>query len=578
MSSGERSHGFSTHRFAEILATAVALLVVSSAVVTPVAGAVAPGSSANTSATQTKTISSCPKAPITQSGVYTLTSNLTNSTADGCIEIDASDVVIDGNGHTLTGTGEGNLSAFYASSAVAPQKGTPGIENVTIKNVRAEGWTRSVWVRRASDVTVTDSHLRDGLRGVVFYKVNDSSVTDVTATQFAEGVVFWTARNTTVARNNLSDNDGRGIHVGAYPFENSSSRRVRIVNNTLNHNFLFGAFVSQASEYTTIENNTAVGNRLNGINVTNGSDHTAVADNTVLDTTGDVGAPFGQPSGIAVSDSKHVKVVGNTVQNNSGNGINVTDTRKFPENSSSVTVTSNSVRGNALHGIRVEGSPQTGIGNNTIVANRLGGILLEDSPASLLSNNDVSAHLKRADNTSTGLELRGDYRNVNVFDNGFQDNWVGVEVANGSHGPAIRSNRIETNNYAGVLLEAGAPANRVQIHNNNLGGNVEYGVYNHEDNAVVNATGNYWGEASGPSSNSSDSDAPFEDPDTGALASGNGSAVSEGSTAGVSNVQFDPAKNASAATGSSPGFTPATVVVALLALALLALRPREESD
>lgn len=573
MSSRERSCGRgSRHRFGQILAVAAAFLVVASMAATPVAGAVE--SASNTNA-QNRTLSDCPKDPITKSGVYTLTSDLTNSTDDYCIEIDASDVVIDGNGHAVTGTDGGNYTGIHVSSLVAPKQGSPTVDNVTVENVRMEGWERSVWVKGATNVTVTDSRFRDGFRGVVFDAVNDSTVTNISAERFSEGVVFWTVRNATVTRSTLSNNYGRGVHVGAHRSTTQTGERIRVVNNTLNHNDLFGVFVTRDTDHATIRNNTVVGNKLNGINVTAGSDHAVVADNTVLNTTGDVDAPFGKPSGIAVSDSKHVEIVGNTVRNNSGNGINVTETRKFGQNISETTVTGNTIWRNDHHGIRVEGSPQSVIANNTMVANRLGGIYLEDSPTTAIGNNDASAHLNRSGNPSSGLELRGDYRNVSVFDNGFQDNWVGVKVSNGTYGVSIRSNRIETNNYAGVLLGAGAPAKRVQIHDNNLGGNVEYGVYNHESNGVVNATGNYWGESSGPSSNGSDADAPFEDPNSGAIASGNGSAVSEGPKPGVSNVRFDPYVKNATSVGSSPGFTPGIAVVALLALVLLALRPRE---
>jgi hypothetical protein len=74
------------------------------------------------------------------------------------------------------------------------------------------------------------------------------------------------------------------------------------------------------------------------------------------------------------------------------------------------------------------------------------------------------------------------------------------------------------------------------LHRNHLD-NDRYGVSNRDRSLVVNATGNYWGAADGPSSPGADL---LEDPETGALADGAGDAVSRGDDEGVSNVRFDP--------------------------------------
>lgn len=60
-----------------------------------------------------------------------------------------------------------------------------------------------------------------------------------------------------------------------------------------------------------------------------------------------------------------------------------------------------------------------------------------------------------------------------------------------------------------------------------------------ESEAYVDAPGNYWGAANGPSSHG-DPEEPYEDPETGRPADGDGDAVSESLESGVSNVRFDP--------------------------------------
>ena len=77
---------------------------------------------------------------------------------------------------------------------------------------------------------------------------------------------------------------------------------------------------------------------------------------------------------------------------------------------------------------------------------------------------------------------------------------------------------------------------RAEVHGNTLANNSEYGITVSRDE-TINATNNYWGP-NGPSSATED---PLEDPNTGTLADGDGSAVSANpENDSVSNVHFDP--------------------------------------
>lgn len=60
-----------------------------------------------------------------------------------------------------------------------------------------------------------------------------------------------------------------------------------------------------------------------------------------------------------------------------------------------------------------------------------------------------------------------------------------------------------------------------------------------EAEAYVEALENYWGASNGPSSHG-DPEEPYEDPETGQRADGDGDAISESLEPGVSNVRFDP--------------------------------------
>jgi len=89
----------------------------------------------------------------------------------------------------------------------------------------------------------------------------------------------------------------------------------------------------------------------------------------------------------------------------------------------------------------------------------------------------------------------------------------------------IDHNQIHQNDY-GIYLESVAGGSTVLINSNRLAGNGDYGLYVEDSAVIVDATYNWWGDASGPSGG-------VADPVTGRIADGTGDAVSE-------NVHFDP--------------------------------------
>jgi len=89
----------------------------------------------------------------------------------------------------------------------------------------------------------------------------------------------------------------------------------------------------------------------------------------------------------------------------------------------------------------------------------------------------------------------------------------------------IEDNQIHENDY-GIYLESVTGDSIVLINSNRLAGNGDYGLYVEDSTVIVDATSNWWGDASGPSGG-------VTDPVTGKIADGTGAAVSE-------HVHFDP--------------------------------------
>ncbi|MFC5970991.1 right-handed parallel beta-helix repeat-containing protein [Halomarina salina] len=173
------------------------------------------------------------------------------------------------------------------------------------------------------------------------------------------------------------------------------------------------------------------------------------------------------------------------------------------------------------------------VAGNVIDAGGKDGISTSEGVSGITVRNNVVT------NASAGIEFLS---SGHIVGNDVHDNGVGISIAAPSTmlGDLLVENNTITDNGVGVA--AGYVNDDMQLRGNLIDGNAEYGVTVYESgDAVLDARNNDWGDASGPSSApANDSDAPFADPVTGALANGSGDAVSEGETPGVSNVRFDP--------------------------------------
>ena len=164
------------------------------------------------------------------------------------------------------------------------------------------------------------------------------------------------------------------------------------------------------------------------------------------------------------------------------------------------------------------------------------GVLLKRSEGTMIRRNDLSdgsygVAVENDDPTAATTTVARLERNT------ITDNGRGVYLDAEAGRVAVVENTIVRNN-AGVYVwpvSSSETDPEYDLHRNHLD-NDRYGVLNRDRSLVVNATGNYWGAADGPSSRTE----ALEDPETGALADGSGDAISRGDEEGVSNVRFDP--------------------------------------
>jgi parallel beta-helix repeat protein len=533
-----------------------ALLVLSVLTVGPVAFA-----GSNTAAPTA--VDSC--RVIDEPGQYELTQDIQvdEGLQPHCIKITSSNVSFDGNGHTIQGNytrhkeyREHDALTLDPKAAVLVS-GNDTLSNVTVSNLTADDWKTGV---KFADTTASSlegyTAKQSAFMGLWLENFDAGTVADSTAAETQGSALRFSGNDTLVQGNNLSNNAGAAISwTGAGLYVDGTNNTVadnRIVDN------------ADAGEITgralTVANNT-VSNEDELLIETEGG---AVVGNEITRTRDY------QESGLKVDgsdvlvarnsfDGENVGMVVNgseyTIVENQLDG-GVIETLQFSEEGLYDSVVA---RNTIDHGsISVNGALDQERSNVTIAENDItNGDIIVWVPYATIRDNTVSGSDRDNGVTDAGITVYGNSNGTMVVGNTVTNNTDGILIQSSSPVPVTIRENVIRNNTDGIHITnqsatSGGDGGEctigsaidgtvyVEIHENTIAGNSEYGV-NNEDETTVNATQNYWGTADGPSSVSSDADAPFEDPETGTPADGSGDAVSEGSTAGVSNVHFDEA-------------------------------------
>ncbi|MBN1386299.1 right-handed parallel beta-helix repeat-containing protein [Candidatus Woesearchaeota archaeon] len=139
---------------------------------------------------------------------------------DGLV-INASNIVLDCNGHSITGSGSG-----YGINNSA------GFDNITIKNCTITNFTEGISFKSSSDSNILDN---------------------IVSSNANQGIILRDGSNNNLIENNIADNNGQsGIYLGSA----SSCNNNDITNNQLNGNNM-GISLDAGSSGNTIFNNSA---------------------------------------------------------------------------------------------------------------------------------------------------------------------------------------------------------------------------------------------------------------------------------------------------------------------------------
>lgn len=232
----------------KLRASCLVVLLVASAVTA--ASLLAAGSADAQSRTP---IDSC--TTITEPGTYVLTEDVTNSTAAVCIDVQASDVVIDGDGHTLDGVDGAQTTAVAIESQ----------SNVTVENLVLTEWRIGTELASTTDSTVSNVVVTDTVLGVVLYESDANTMRNVTVTDTVHGVSLRLSQH-----NHLTDIVSSDNTNGILLDTETTDTRLRNVSTADNTNT--GVQLTNGATNNSLTNVTA-SNNTHGISLTDSDDN-----------------------------------------------------------------------------------------------------------------------------------------------------------------------------------------------------------------------------------------------------------------------------------------------------------------
>ena len=199
-----------------------------------------------------------------------------------CLWIQSSDVIIEGNDHTITGEGEG-----VGIKAGAPQEDGEAapIDDIEIRNLRTENWRAGFeigddneWETQAllESITATDNGI-----GVSLPWANGSELVDVTSSRNETGVYFWETSEVTLAEVTVSENDRHGLYLS------DSAWDCEFTDVTATDNGRHGITVQQDSGGNLFSNCYIATNEEGGI--TAGDSGVTTVEETTVENNGGIG-------------------------------------------------------------------------------------------------------------------------------------------------------------------------------------------------------------------------------------------------------------------------------------------------
>ncbi len=351
---------------------------------------------------------------------YYLTEDI-SWTSSGGIVIERGNIVLNGNGHTISGPGYGY--GIYVKN----------VGNVTIENTTMKNFSYGIYLRYSSNNTISGNSISNndwaGMRLV------DSSNNTISGNNISsnneEGIYLEDSSNNTISSNSISNN-GAGMRLVDSSNNTISSNSISnnwggiYLEDSSNNNSISGnVFVSDGLFVWNSYNNRVVNNSVNGKPLI----YLEGVSNEVID--GGAGQVIlvkctnitvknqnltKTTVGIELEETSNSTISNNSISNN-GAGI-------YLENSSNNSISGNNISSNNWAGIGLWGSSNnTIIGNEVIYNNK--GIYVSHSSGNLIYLNDFVGNYQNVKASSSNDSWHSPVKITYGYGGGVFSNYLG---------------------------------------------------------------------------------------------------------------------------------------------------------
>jgi len=410
-----------------------------------------------------------PTAPIStvDNNTYTFTDNIYDE-----IVVERDDIVVDGAGYTLQGTGSGEGITMTNRT------------NVTIRNMEIKAFNHGIYLWYSSTNIISGNNITNngcGITLIHYSSYNNISRNNVTANN-GEGIrLLWSSNNNSIYGNGITTNNKYGIQLDDHASNN------RIYENNITNNEV-GIDLSWSCNNNNLYRNSITANSEQGIMIYLSSNNT-LRDNSMADSMYNFGV-WGWEHSHLVNDVDSSNTVDNkqiiywinkqdmtvpidagyvalikckniTVQN-----LNLTNNLlgALLANTTNSIIAKNNVTANKWRGIEVIGSSNNSFSGNNIANNKEGICLSSSSNHNNMSENNVTSN-------KWGIKLRHSSNNT-IHGNNLANNDYGILLSSSSNN-SISENEVRANNIDGIKLSNSS--NNI-ISRNTVAYNL-YGIY-----------------------------------------------------------------------------------------------------
>ncbi|MEM1542926.1 MAG: right-handed parallel beta-helix repeat-containing protein [Ignisphaera sp.] len=415
-----------------------------------------------------------PNAPLTtRDGItYTLTSDISvniNTFGSPSIAIERDNIILDGNGHEIVGTG------WWIRGIVLVNR-----KNVTIRNIKISRFRYGIYLKFSHNNTIINSTLSRTAGIFLHSSLNNVISNNIFSSNDEYSIYLELSPNNTITNNTFSDNTEDCIYMVFSPNNTiannifSNSRDGVYLSYSSNSNIVSNVFTDSGlfildSYFNTVKNNTVNGKPL--VYLENASDKTINdAGQVILVRCKRIRVEKLKISkttiGIELLDSNDCIITSNVILGNRY-GIKL-------DFSSNNLITNNLLSNNKYESIYLSSSSNNTIANNAILNNFGIGIISYYSTENVIINNIISMN-------HFGIEF--DYSSKNVISNNVISRNLngGIGLFNSSNNVITRST-ISDNGNEGIHISS---SNNNIITDNIILHNFHYGIFPGGSNNII---------------------------------------------------------------------------------------------